>query len=192
HSLADKIDRNNRQAADPEIMAALERRLAEMAETVGRDRPSENPIPPDFDAVIRALADRLEAAQIPAADQGALKDLERRMVTLVEKLEQSEARLSRQEAERQEFERQHREQAASNDGVERGMAELLAQIKELRVQNEHKLQAIQQQLIASAADAISAPAEAIRRDVASLKEIQASSDRRTQDTFEAVYGTIEQ
>src|SRR6202011_3318344 len=40
--------------------------------------------------------------------------------------------------------------------------------------------------------AISGPAESIRRDVASLKEIQTSVDRRTQDTFEAVYGTIEQ
>src|SRR5258707_11267883 len=44
----------------------------------------------------------------------------------------------------------------------------------------------------SAADIVSGPSEGIRRDVASLKEIQTSVDRRTQDTFEAVYGTIEQ
>jgi localization factor PodJL len=174
HSLGDKIDRSSRQA-DPDIMATLERRLAEMAEAVGGSRPAEGPaIPVDFDAVIKTLADRLEATQIPAVDQGALRSLEQRIVKLVDKLEESEARIGR------------------HDGAERGMDELLAQLKELRVQNEHKLQAIQQQLVASTAEAISAPAEAIRRDVATLKEIQASADRRTQDTFEAVYGTIEQ
>src|SRR5262249_7230458 len=50
---------------------------------------------------------------------------------------------------------------------------------------------LRQQVATTTADAISGPAESIRRDVASLKEIQASVDRRTQDTFEAVYGTIE-
>jgi localization factor PodJL len=174
HSLGDKIDRSARQA-DPDIMVALEQRLAEMAEAVGRGRSAEGPaIPTNFDAIIKTLADRLEATQIPAADQGALKNLEQRVVKLLDKLEESESRIGRQ------------------DGADRGMDELLAQLKELRTQNEHKLQVIQQQLVASTAEAISAPAEAIRRDVATLKEIQASADRRTQDTFEAVYGTIEQ
>ncbi len=64
----------------------------------------------------------------------------------------------------------------------------LGQLGQLLAQN---LALLQQQVAATAADAISGPAESIRRDVASLKEIQASVDRRTQDTFEAVYGTIE-
>jgi localization factor PodJL len=46
--------------------------------------------------------------------------------------------------------------------------------------------------LAEIAEAVRSPSEEIRRDVASLKEIQTSVDRRTQDTFEAVYGTIEQ
>ena len=174
-ALGDKIDRNGRQAADSDFVNTLEQRLAEIAEAVGRSRPAEGAsIPANFDAIIKSLADRLEATQIPAAEQGALKNLERRIVTLVDKLENSEARLDRQE------------------GTDRGMNELLAQLKELRAQNENKLLAIEQQFVTSAAEAISGPAESIRRDVASLKEIQTSADRRTQDTFEAVYGTIEQ
>jgi localization factor PodJL len=55
-----------------------------------------------------------------------------------------------------------------------------------------RLAAIQQQIATNAADAVGNPAESIRRDVAALKEIQTAVDRRTQDTFEAVYGTIEQ
>ena len=79
----------------------------------------------------------------------------------------------------------------SRGGGGAGMEEFVAQLQALLAHNETKLAALQQQIAATAANAISGPAESIRRDVASLKEIQASVDRRTQDTFEAVYGTIE-
>jgi localization factor PodJL len=68
---------------------------------------------------------------------------------------------------------------------------LLAQLKDLRAQNGSWLAALRQQIATSAADAIRGPAESICREVASLKEIQTSVERRTQDTFEATYDTIE-
>ncbi|HMA73554.1 MAG TPA: hypothetical protein VKP67_19025 [Xanthobacteraceae bacterium] len=174
-ALSDKIDCSDRPAVDSAFMNSLERRLAEIAEAVGSCRPGEGgSVPATFDTVIKVLADRLEAIQIPTADQGILKSLEQRIDTLVNKLGNPETR------------------SAGPEGADRGMEELLAQVRELRAQNENRLAAIQQQIAASAADAISGPAESIRRDVASLKEIQTSVDRRTQDTFEAVYGTIEQ
>jgi localization factor PodJL len=80
---------------------------------------------------------------------------------------------------------------ASRDGSGPGMEEFVAQLQALLAQNETKLAALQQQIATTAATAISGPAESIRRDVASLKEIQASVDRRTQETFEAVYDTVE-
>src|SRR5262252_3674847 len=83
-------------------------------------------------------------------------------------------------------------QSDRRDGVDRRIEELLMQLRELRAEHESRLAALGREIAASAADAISNPAESIRRDVASLKEIQTSVDRRTQDTFEAVYGTIEQ
>jgi localization factor PodJL len=79
----------------------------------------------------------------------------------------------------------------SRDGSGPGMEEFVGQLQALLAQNETKLAALQQQIATTAATAISGPAESIRRDVASLKEIQASVDRRTQETFEAVYDTIE-
>jgi localization factor PodJL len=69
-----------------------------------------------------------------------------------------------------------------------GQAAFLRQLEALLAEN---LVALRQEVATTAANAISGPAELIRRDVASLKEIQASVDRRTQDTFEAVYGTVE-
>jgi hypothetical protein len=171
--LADRIDRSSR--ADPDIMSSLDRRLAEMTDALGRTHaPSVPVIPADFDILIKKLADRLESIQIPAVDPATLKNLEERVAGLADKLDASQAGLGRL------------------DFVERGMGDVAEQLKELRAQNEKKLQDIQHQLATTTAEAISAPAEAIRRDVATLKEIQSSADRRTQDTFEAVYSTIEQ
>jgi len=175
HALADKVDRDSRPGPDADIMMTLDHRLAEMADAIGRSRPAESPaVPVDFDSIVGKLAERLESIQVPAVDHDMLISIEQRIVSLSDKLESSEDRIGRL------------------DGVERGMDDLLEQVKELRTQNERKLQAIQQELVLRTAEAVSAPAEAIRRDVATLKEIQTSADRRTHDTFEAVYGTIEQ
>ena len=137
----------------------------------GRPKPILG-IPADLEATIGKLADRLESIQI--ADPGVLKSIEQHIVTLAERLDRSDAGLGRIEV------------------IERGMGDLLAQVRELQAQNDRKLAAMQRELVASTTEAVSTPAEAMRRDVATLKEIQTSADRRTQDTFEAVYGTIEQ
>jgi localization factor PodJL len=173
HALAEKIDNSARPDSGAAMMT-LDKRLADMAAAFDKSRAESIAIPADFEAIIKRLADRLESVEVRSADQGALRNLEGRIVGLVEKLDASEARLSRL------------------DSVERGVGDLLEQINGLRTQNEKKLQAIQQELIDSTTRAVSAPAEAIRRDVATLKELQGAIDRRTQDTFEAVYGTIEQ
>src|SRR5215472_17714244 len=116
----------------------------------------------------------IDDAAFAAIRKGVIESLEQRIDTLIKKLENSESPSDRRE------------------GTDHRVDELLSQLKELRARNENGLAAIQQQLATTVADAISGPAESIRRDVASLKEIQASVDRRTQDTFEAVYGTMEE
>jgi localization factor PodJL len=172
-ALADRVDRT--PAHDADMLMTLDRRLAEMADAIGRSRPMETAaVPPEFDAVIRSLTERLEAMQVPAVDPAALKEIETRIVDLGDKLDASQARFARL------------------DGMERGIDDLMVQLSELRSQNDKKLHAIQQQFVTSAADAMREPAEAIRRDVAALKDIQTAADRRTHETFEAVYGTIEQ
>jgi localization factor PodJL len=103
-----------------------------------------------------------------------LERLEQCIGALVEKLANFEAQSDRQ------------------GEADRRIDALLEQLGELRARNESELAAVQQHIAANVADAIGNPEESIRRDVASLKEIQASVDRRTQDTFEAVYGTIEE
>jgi localization factor PodJL len=155
-----------RDAVSASVTAALEGQIR-------GDRQQEGgAVSANFDAGVRALADRLDAVRISGV--AALEGLEQRIGALVEKLVSFEAR------------------AEGRDGADPRVDELLEQLRELRAQNEAGLAAIQQQMAMKAADAAVNPAESIRRDVASLKEIQTSVDRRTQDTFEAVYGTIEQ
>ena len=92
----------------------------------------------------------------------------------IEKLDASEARIGRL------------------DGVERGLDELLDELKELRAQNERKLAAIGQQPEEATARRSMGADEDVKRDLAMLKEMQSAADRRTQETFESVYGTVEQ
>jgi hypothetical protein len=171
HGLAKKID--NMAQPDHRNMMTMDKRLAEMTAAFEKSRAERITIPADFEIVVQKLTDRLEAVEVHSADQGALKKLETLIVGLVEKLDASEAQLSRL------------------DGVERGVSELLEQINALRAQNEKKLQAIQQELVESTIPAANDPAEIMRRVVA-LTNRQSAFDQRTQERFEAVYGTIEQ
>jgi len=174
HALADMVERN-RHGSDADVIMTLDRRLAEMAEVLEHSRPPEHfALPPEFDSAIERLTERLQAIETRTADPAVLHSLQEGVAALIEKFELSEQRLGRL------------------DDVEHGIGDLLAQVVELRAQNERSLQAIKHELVTSAAQAVSTPAEAIRRDVASLKDIQTSLDRRTNDTFEAVYGTLEQ
>ncbi|HLK84559.1 MAG TPA: hypothetical protein VKT99_24125 [Xanthobacteraceae bacterium] len=125
----------------------------------------------EFRAVLNEARPVEEVAKIWRHD---LESLEQRIGARVEKLANFEARSDRQ------------------GEADRRIDQLLKHLGELRALNDRRLAAIQQQIATTVADAIGNPAESIRRDVASLKEIQTSVDRRTRDTFEAVYGTIEE
>jgi localization factor PodJL len=168
-ALGERLEEDRGADAATGANTDVEQALADIRDRLGALAPAEeltelsNAVRLNFDAIVETLADR-----------GTLKNLEQRIDMLVDKLANFETQSDRR------------------DGADRGVDELLRELRELRAQNESRLAAVQQQVATSAAEAISAPAESIRRDVASLKEIQASVDRRTQDTFEAVYGTIEQ
>jgi localization factor PodJL len=157
-----------RDAVSAGVAAALEGQIR------GERQHEHASVPANFDAGIGVLAGRLDAVRISATGLVALEGLEQRVGALLEKLASFEA------------------QSECRDGADRRMDELLEQVKELRAQNEGRLAAIHQQIATNAADAAVNPAESIRRDVASLKQIQTSVDQRTHDTFEAVYGTIEE
>jgi localization factor PodJL len=169
-ALAEKVD----NSVQPEAVMTLDRRLAEMAAAFDSRQAEAVAVPPDLEALFDKLANRLDSIELRYADPGALHSIDGRIAGLADKLDASHAQLGRL------------------DTVERGVADLVEQVQALRTENDDKLQVIQRELIDNATRAVSEPAESIRRDVATLKELQSAIDRRTQDTFEAVYGTIEQ
>ena len=169
-ALAEKVE----NSVPREAVMTLDRRLSEMAAAFDSRQAESVAIPSDLEALFEKLSNRLDSIELRSSDPAALHSLDGRIAGIADKLDVSHAQLGRL------------------DTVERGVAELVDQMQALRTHNDDKMQVIQRELVDNATRAVSEPAEAIRRDVATLKELQSAIDRRTQDTFEAVYGTIEQ
>jgi localization factor PodJL len=90
-----------------EALARLETRIAALMES-GRG------VPPELEGSIHALAERLDRLQLSQGDQLALRALEDRIAALSEKLDASDARLNQL------------------GGIERGLADLLVYLEEMR------------------------------------------------------------
>lgn len=151
--LAAKIDQVGASAPgmSHEAFSALESRIATLTDQL-RARSEGATLPPQLDSVIRALTERLEHVQLSPGDNVALGHLEDRIVHLVEKLDASEARLNHLGA------------------VERGLADLLVHIEELRA--ERRGSGLRETAHVPAVDTL-------QREV-----------ERTQDSIEDVHGTL--
>ena len=124
------------------MFAALEQRIGTLADALeARNRKSEEPS--ESDTVVAGLIDKMERLQSTSVDQAALRHLEDRIATLVEKLDASDSRLNQLEA------------------VERGLAELLIHLEHQRVPN----------LMRSGAEP-PPEVDALVRDVTNLKEME--------------------
>jgi localization factor PodJL len=162
-SLGDRINFNQR--TDPGLMDRLEARIAAISDAI-EARRVEGTGAERVDDLVRAVAGKLEGLQLNRADQSALLHLEERMAQLVAKLDASELRLGHL------------------DAIERGVADLLVHIDQLRLRSADR----------SGADtAIDIAAiESLTRDIATLRESRSDTDRRTQDLLDAMHGTIVQ
>jgi len=148
-----------------EALSTMEQRLAELTDAMTTRVESKPVLPPELDTVIAALADKFEQMHLSRGDQVAMGHLENRIAQLVEKLDSSDSRLDHLAA------------------IERGLAELLVRLEELRSAG----------VVPAGADA-GAPGgghvASLERDLADIKQAQSQSERRTQETFEAVQGTL--
>jgi localization factor PodJL len=99
-----------------EALAKLEARIAALMES-GRG------VPPELEGSVRALSERLDRMQLSQGDQLALGALEDRIAKLSEKLDASDSRLGHLEA------------------IERGLADLLVYLEEMRSNNARALRA---------------------------------------------------
>ena len=142
-------------------VSALENRIDTLAAALTASSEAGHAVPRELEKLLAGLIEKLEWVQLTHTDHAALAHLEDRIATLVKRFDASDARLGHLEA------------------IERGLADLLVHIEQMRGINGR----------ARPADRGSQPrpCDAIERDVAEIKQ----SERRTQDSLEAVQGTVE-
>src|SRR5580692_8050193 len=162
-SLAATVDTLASTAASGQNLSALENRIETLTHALTASTEAGTAVPHELEKLLTGLIEKLEWVQLTHTDHAALAHLEDRIATLVQRFDASDARLGHLEA------------------IERGIADLLVHIEELRGPNGAAL--------ATRMPAAEEPltVHAIEREVAEIKQ----SERRTLDSLEAVQGTVE-
>jgi localization factor PodJL len=157
--LSARIDDLAHSVNNHPLLAQIESRIDALTTAIHASTKSGQAAPRELEKLLSALVDKLELSQLTQTDQTALAHLEDRIAMLMQRLDASDARLGLLE------------------GVERGLADLLVYIEQLRAGNGG----------ADSAPGKFVPADAIEHQFAEIKD----SERRTQDSIEAVQGTVE-
>ena len=148
-SLADKVEQIGHGAVG-DVLNNLESRIDALSHALTERAQAGDTVPPRLEALVQSLTDKIELIQHTRGDDNfAVNHLEDRIVTLVERLDASDSRLGHLEA------------------IERGLADLLVHIEEMRADRQ------------DAPPAISPAVDALKYDMA-----------RTQDALDAVHGTL--
>ena len=161
-ALSAKVDGLANSGASLPALTAIENRIDGLSAALNASTEAGHAVPRELEKLFSGLIEKLEWVQLTHTDHTALAHLEDRIAALVRRLDVSDARLGLLE------------------GVERGLADLLVYIEQLRGAG-------------SAGDAGANVAaqplavDAIEHEVAEIKQ----TERRTQDSLEEVQGTVE-
>ncbi len=162
-SLAAKVDTLASTAASGQNLSALENRIETLTNALTASTEAGTAVPHELEKLLTGLIEKLEWVQLTHTDHAALAHLEDRIATLVQRFDTSDARLGHLEA------------------IERGIADLLVHIEELRGPNGDALS----KRMPAAEEPLAV--HAIEREVAEIKQ----SEQRTLDSLEAVQDTVE-
>jgi len=158
-ALSAKVDNLANAAVSGQAFSALESRVETLASALTASTEAGQAVPRELERLLSQLIERLEGIQLSQTDQAAVAYFEDRIGALVRRFDASSERLGHLEA------------------VERGIADLLVQIDQIRG-------------VATREAAAQAPLSvgAIERDVAEIKQ----AELRTQQSLEVVQGTVQQ
>jgi localization factor PodJL len=159
HLLSARMDDLAHNTADNRTLLQIESRIDALTTAIHASTKNGQAVPRELEKLLSALIDKLELSQLTQTDHTALTHLEDRIAMLMQRLDASDARLGLLE------------------GVERGLADLLVYIKQLRAGG----------MSVDSASGRVVPGDAIDHQFAEIKD----SERRTQDSIEAVQGTVE-
>jgi localization factor PodJL len=116
-ALTAKVDVVTAGAASMPALAALEKRLDSLTGALTASTEAGQAVPRELERLFTGLIEKLEAVQLTQTDHSALAHLEDRIAALVKRLDASDARFGMLE------------------GVERGLADLLVYVEQLRGAN---------------------------------------------------------
>ena len=156
--LGARIDDLAHSVTNNPLLMQIESRIDALTTAIHASTKAGHGAPRELEKLLSALVDKLEWSQLTQTDHTALTHLEDRIAMLMQRLDASDARLGLLE------------------GVERGLADLLVYIEQLRAGNGGT--------DATSGKLISAT---IEDQFAEIKD----SERRTQDSIDAVQGTVE-
>jgi localization factor PodJL len=114
--LAEKVDRLAQAGTAGDALSGLEQRISALSDAITARSQAGATVPPQLEALVGSLSEKLERLQDTRGDNVAFGHLEDRIVKLVEKLDASDSRLAHLEA------------------IERGLGDLLVHIEEMRAQ----------------------------------------------------------
>ena len=113
-ALSAKVDSLASSGPSTPTLAALENRIDILASALNASAEAGHAVPRELEKLLSSLIEKLERVQLSQTDHAALTHLEDRIAALVKRLDASDARLG------------------TLEGVERGLADLLVYIDQLR------------------------------------------------------------
>ncbi len=159
-ALAAKIDGLAVGGMSSPTLTALEARIDTLAGAITASTEAGHAVPRELEKLLTGLIEKLEWVQLTHTDHTALAHLEDRIAGLVKRLDVSDARLGLLE------------------GVERGLADLLVYIEQLRSGGA---------TVAPSVGPIGGGVE----DAADIKSTDRRAQAKLEDSLEAVHGTVE-
>ncbi|HEY7230847.1 MAG TPA: hypothetical protein VH558_10795 [Pseudolabrys sp.] len=154
-TLTEKIDRLAVGATTGTNLGDLERRIETLTRALAERAQTETAVPRHLESLIQALSVKIEQLQKSGSGNFSVNHLEDRIVKLMERLDASDSRLNKL------------------DAIERGLADLLVHIEELRAGRKSAAT----QLEGSGIDIL-------RQDIAHTKKSVEAVHRRLSDFFE--------
>lgn len=161
--LAAKIDRVTNQTGSSDTLNLLEQRIATLADALESRHHGGEATPPQYDAIVKSLVDKIEKVQLSRGDHMALGHLENRIAQLVERLDASDQRFGHLES------------------IERGLVDLLVHLEEMR-------SATGASAIRSAPDTKPPVVEALKQDIAVL---QAATQEKLEDVHGTIEKVVD-
>ena len=149
---------------------SLSQRVHELTHALDTRVETIGPMPQNLAALVASLTEKLDGADATGRDQAAFEQIERRIVSLADRLENTDQR------------------SGDLSAIERGIQQLTLQVRAAR---EESIATAERVARTVAADMPRGDSDSVRRDLETLHAHQAESDQRMQDTLEAVHETLE-